>query len=360
MTFKKIAALALTAVCTTTALAACGSGSGTSEAPAGGAKGASSHETLKVGTMPLTVGVPILYAQEQGYFEEAGLNVDLELFATGAPINEAIAAKEIDIAGSGFASVYSLANAGCKWVADVNTTGGVALYARDGSDIAQQSEKDGLIGSADTLRGKQILEPLGTIAQYMVESYAAAYGLTPEDIAGVNMEYASAFQAFTTGEGDLVALNPTYSYQIEAMDGYVKVVTFEDATKVNMCDGIFVRGEVAEDRSEEVQLFVDCVVKAMDALQDEELRFEYTKKVYSDNAINTSDEEIKRELADRQYVGTEYMKQDGYIFGEAWVAIADFLVQAEKITADAAPNVATSLDVSYVSKTTGLEIKAAR
>lgn len=60
-----------------------------------------------------------------------------------------------------------------------------------------------------TLKGIQILEPLGTAVQYMTESYAEKYGLTPNDINQVNMEYASAYQAFTTGEGDAMAAKST-------------------------------------------------------------------------------------------------------------------------------------------------------
>ena len=100
----------------------------------------SAADALNVGTMPLTMGIPVLYAQEQGYFEDAGLDVNVELFATGAPINEAIAANELDIAVSGFASVYSLANANCSWLAHLSTTGGMALYARADSETAQSGE----------------------------------------------------------------------------------------------------------------------------------------------------------------------------------------------------------------------------
>lgn len=318
----------------------------------------SKYDTLNVGTMALTCGIPILYAQEQGYFEDAGLDVNIELFATGAPINEAIAAKELDVAVSGFASVYSLANADCSWIADVNTTGGMGLYARSDSDIAKCEEKDGLIGSADALKGLQILEPLGTAVQYMTESYAAKFGLEPYDINQVNMEYASAYQAFTTGEADAMAANPPYSYQLEN-EGYTKLCSFEDATGVNMCDGCFVRNEVEEERSEEIQLFVDCIVKAMDDLQDDDLRAEYTRKVYDENAISCTDEDLQHEIADRKYVGTEYMKGEDYKLGEAWVAITDFLVNAEKITADNAPNVEKSILSKYVSNTTGVEIPVA-
>ena len=362
MRAKKVTAITMAALVAMGSLAACGSntggsaGSSASDSNTATTSASASGETLKVGTMPLTCGIPVLYAQDQGYFKDAGLNVDVELFATGAPINEAIAAKELDIAVSGFASVYSLANADCSWIADVNTTGGMGLFARADSDIAKAPEKDGIIGSADTLKGLKVLEPLGTAVQYMTESYAAKYGLTPDQINQVNMEYASAYQAFTTGEGDIVALNPPYSYQILNAGDYKELTTFEDATGVTMCDGAFVRNDVKDKRSEDIQKFVDCLVKAEDALQDDSLREEYTKKVYEDNAISSTDDDIKNEIADRKYVGTDYMKKSDYVLGEAWVAITDFLVEAEKIDADNASNVKKSIDASYVSKTTGTEI----
>lgn len=128
---------------------------------------------LRVATMPLTAGVPVQYAADHGFFEEEGINVQIDYYATGAPINEAIAAKEADIACSGFASVYSLANADCIWLADINTTGGMGIYARKDSVYANAGTlSDGVIGSAKVMKGVKILEPLGTVAQYMVESYA--------------------------------------------------------------------------------------------------------------------------------------------------------------------------------------------
>lgn len=346
---RRMVAAVLT-LCMMAGLTACGGNKS-------GEEGSQSGEVLNVGTMALTCGVPVLYAEEQGYFEDAGLNVNIEIFATGAPINEAIAAEEIDVAVSGFASVYSLANANCTWLADVNTTGGMALYARPDSEIAQCTEEDGIIGSADALKGLQILEPLGTAVQYMTESYAEKFGLTPNDINQVNMEYAPAYQAFTTGEGDLIASNPPYSYTLET-EGYTKLCTFENATGVNMCDGCFARTPVVEERSEDIQKFVDCLVKAMDDLQNDELRSEYTRKVYDENAITCSDEDLAHEIEDRYYIGTEAMSDADYVLGEAWVAITDFLVNAEKITSDNAPNVAASINPEFVSTTTGTEIKA--
>lgn len=340
MKVKKVLALVL-ALALILSLAACG---------ASGKAKSSDGEVLKVGTMALTMGVPVLYAQEKGYFQDAGLNVSVELFATGAPINEAIAAKQIDVAVSGFASVYSLANANCTWLADVNTTGGMGLFVRSDSVFAADS-------SAEALKGMKILEPLGTAVQYMTESYVASMGLAPEDVEQVNMEYASAYQAFTTGEADAMAANPPYSYSL-LEDGYTELCTFESATGVDMCDGCFARSEVVEKRPEDVQKFVDCLIKAMDELQDDTLRSEFTRKVYDDNAINCSDADLAHEIADRKYVGTDAIKAQGYQLGAAWVAITDFLVAAEKITAENAPNVPASINGSFVSSTVGVTVNA--
>ena len=130
---------------------------------ASGAKG----DVLNVGVLVSTVGIPALYAQDQGWFEEAGLNVNLITFPTGAPVNEAIAARELDIACSGFASVYSLANADCVWLADINTTGGMGIYARKDSPVVAAghtlSDYPDMYGSAESLKGTKILEPRGMI-----------------------------------------------------------------------------------------------------------------------------------------------------------------------------------------------------
>ena len=217
MTGRSMAALTLAAIMAISMTGCGGTKAGgdatqATEAKAGGTeskKGSeSSNEVLKVGVLPLSVGVPAQYAADQGWFEEEGLNVSLEYFATGAPVNEAIAAEELDIACSGFASIYSLANADCVWLEDVNTTGGMGLYARSDSDLVAAgktlADSPEIYGSAETLKGKQILEPLGTAVQYMTECYAAKFGLTPTDVEQVNMSMHPHFRPFRQEKGTLL------------------------------------------------------------------------------------------------------------------------------------------------------------
>ena len=99
--------------------------------------------------------VLVTIAEEKGYFEDAGLDVELEIFATGAPINEAMAAGELDVAVSGMASIYALGTGMYTYIGDgVITTGGESIYVREDSDIAKAgADEDGIIGSAETLKG---------------------------------------------------------------------------------------------------------------------------------------------------------------------------------------------------------------
>lgn len=74
---------------------------------------------LVVGTMPLTVGVPVQHALEQGYYADEGLDVEVIIFPTGAPINEAYGAGQLDVAVSGLASVFSLALGTTHWIGEI-------------------------------------------------------------------------------------------------------------------------------------------------------------------------------------------------------------------------------------------------
>jgi ABC-type nitrate/sulfonate/bicarbonate transport system substrate-binding protein len=317
--------------------------------------GTDSGKVLTVGVLVSTVGIPALYARDQGWFEEAGLNVDLQIFATGAPVNEAIAAGKLDMACSGFASVYSLANGNCVWLLDINSTGGMGIFARKDSPVVKAGSNSGfpnILGSAATVKGLEILGPVGTAPQYMVEGYAARLGLQTTDVKMLNMEYIPAYQAFVSGQGDLSATNPPTSYTMQD-EGYVEVCSFEDATGVSLMDGCFARAEIVKTRPEDVQKFVNVIVRAMDALQDQKTRFDYSMQSFIANGTRYNDDILNREIADRDYIGTKFVSAPDYVFGEAWGAITDFLVRNEKIVPENGPNVAKSLDPAFLSKAVG-------
>lgn len=56
------------------------------------------NNTIRLGVMSASDSAPILLAQEKGYFEEEGVNLELEIFSNGATKQSSIQAGELDAA----------------------------------------------------------------------------------------------------------------------------------------------------------------------------------------------------------------------------------------------------------------------
>ena len=309
----------------------------------------STGKTLRVGTMANALGLPVHVAEIEGLFEDAGLDVDIEIFATGAPINEAMAAGELDVAVSGMASVYGLATGMYTYVGDgVITTGGESIFARPDSDIAKAgADEDGIIGSAETVKDKSILGPLATTAHYQAIAYAEHFGLTTDDFSMVSMDYAQAYQAFITGEGDLVASKMPYTNQL-AEEGYVRVSDMSTILDDPIVDTIFVQNDVAEDRGADVELFLSCYYQACaDIMADEANRREVAMKWYGDEGITYSESDMDTEVSVKEYYTLENVDTDSSI-GAFMMNIGSFFVDQDMIDPNDFPNIEASINKTFL------------
>lgn len=352
---KKVIALAL-ALVMLMSLISCGTDSDKKSDSSTDGDG-SNYATLNVGTQANYIGAPAYYAYEKGYFEEAGLDVNLIIFDSGAPINEALAAKEIDIGQSGFASIYSMSSDVCSWVMEVdNAYQQQKLFCAPDSPILDEANENGIYGSAETIKGMTAVVTVGTTSQFHAEKYAAMFGLAPSDIVELNLDFSAQYQAFISGEADLMSASGVSVYQIEDA-GYVNLGTFEDIVGLNLCDGITARNDVLENRREEVVLYLQCLQKAMDELgKDPELRFEYLKQFYADRGQEIEDSVLQRLSDDTIYMTTDIITADDYVFGSQWGGISDFLLENGKIDETGRENVDKNIDVSLLQDATGLDI----
>jgi NitT/TauT family transport system substrate-binding protein len=102
---------------------------------------------LRIGWVQAMANAPVLIAEEEGYFREEGLNVELTGFGDGPVIQQAVAGGEIDVAYIGAPPVYQWAARGleAKIIAKVNY-GQAALIAR----------ADGAVQSLSELKGKKL------------------------------------------------------------------------------------------------------------------------------------------------------------------------------------------------------------
>lgn len=348
MKMKKLVLL-LTACVLGLSLSACSSSSSDESAP------------LRVAVMPAASGATVQYAYENGYFDEVGLDIEISIFSTGTPINEAIAAGELDVAAIGSAGIFSLANGQCQLILETNTADGVAIYAHPDSEIlSAQGElaiDPSVYGSTDLLTGKTIIAPLGTTQQLMADAYAECFGVVG-DLTLVNMEAGPGYQAFTAGEADLLATFPPYSLQAEAA-GMVEVAKFENISGYSLTDLLIATNDIIDTRSDDIQKFTEAVLKANVALEDDALRSEFSIAWFAENAREYSEQDMLDEMAVRRYYNEDMITDPDYYMGMSLIELGVFYVDNGTIDSDNYPNIAASINTSFAENYYGATVNAA-
>lgn len=307
---------------------------------------------LRVGSMANSLGLPLEVARRKGYFKDAGLNVDVIVFATGAPINEAMAADELDVAVSGMASVYALATGRYAFIGEgVITLGGEAIYARPDSPVTKVKGKvEGTLGDAKTLKDATILGPLATSSHYAAIRYIESVGLTADDFRMVSMERPQAYQAFIVGEGDLIATSEMYTAQLENA-GYVKVCDLSQVAGSNLTEPIYVQKNLVDECRGDLAAFLKCYYKASeDLMRDHELWRETGMSWYAEEGRKYSSTDMDAELKQKNYLTLDTVMTDEYPFGATMIGMGDFFTNLGMIDPDNTPNIAASVDTSIVQE----------
>ena len=182
--------------------------------------------TIRVGVMAAMTALPVVDIVNNGLDEANGIDVELVQFTTGAPMNEAMAAGEIDASCIGAAGVFALANFNAKMAAELcDDTVAIELFVRPDNPIASvkgaNPDYPDVYGDAGSVKGAVVLCPAGTLSQYEVQRYVDLFGLTMDDIQFVPMEYGQAYSAFVTGEGDILATRSPQTYTAADVLGWV-------------------------------------------------------------------------------------------------------------------------------------------
>lgn len=320
------------------------------------------NEPLRVGTMPHQMGVSLWYADKNKLFEEAGINVELVMFSGGAAINEAIGAGELDGAISGLATVYALANNLVTLVGEVDTAGADGIVVRNDSDILQhKGEIEGrpdMYGSAETLKGKSYVCQLGQAQQFYISKYISQFGLTDEDISFINMEDASGYQAFQSGEGDVIGTKMPYIYTMTEEGDYTICASVEDATGIKVKDCVIFSPSIIEKRREEIKIFLQVIYGVIDDMEaDKAFRKEVVEGFYKENGIEFVEEQLNYELDKNELLGSKALGSDAYMIGDGMQSVADFYGTVGTIDPSNVDNVYKNYDNTLISEALGIEVK---
>lgn len=272
----KVIALMLVAVFTVSCFASCSSNEENSN---GG-------EKVNLAIMRTGFTVPLYYAVQQGYFEDLGLDVEVQYFDNGPQINEAIASGDIDIAGIGQMPSITGAIANKSkivgWMEDDEYS--IQAYARNDSDIVKAGKGNvegfaDIYGTADTWKGKEVVCAKGTSSHYGLLATLNALGLTESDITIINMEGAQGATAFASGTGDIFfGFDPQWAEFYSDSDKYTCISTCASAGK-SLYSMLVASNDFYTNKS-------DAMVKVMEGLfkAEEELRVDENK--YYDEMYN--------------------------------------------------------------------------
>lgn len=317
--------------------------------------------TIRVGTQPTTMGTPLEYALNNNWFDGTGITVERILFPTGAPINEALAAGELDIAINGLATVYAVAAGDVTWIGEINNAGGLGIYVRPDSPVLQhKGEVDGypdMYGSTDTLKDLVFLGPLGTSAQFNVITYMNHFGLTATDYQMLSMDHGPACQAFLAGEGDAIASSPPYTTQLEAA-GMVKLCSLEEASGIVLMDGVCARRPYLAENRDAVKKFMEVIYRAQEMLgNDDKLVYDTCFAYYNENGRETSEADMNAEIEQRDFVDKDIMTAPDYKFGSVIYGMGQFYVDDGKIAAEDFENIKNGgVDPSILEEIYGITI----
>jgi NitT/TauT family transport system substrate-binding protein len=164
-------------------------------AACGGAAGGGSEDS------PIQVGLPtaetsfansdLVVAQQQGFFEEQGLQVELQNFGSGLKVVQAVVSGDVQVGGS---SIEPVVNASAQG-GQLSIIGGYA----DRLTVSMVTPDS--IQSAADLRGENLgIQDVGAFREVMTRMVLESAGLTPDDVSYRPVDSNAYISALLSGQ----------------------------------------------------------------------------------------------------------------------------------------------------------------
>ena len=199
---------------------------------------------------------PFYIAQEKGFFEEEGVDIELTIMENTPLKMGALMAGQIDIVASTADEfpIYLSEGIPIKYILAVDASkGGDGVVAT--KDIATIAD----------LAGKKVAFEEGSVSQFFINSLLLDAGMSQDDIELVNMTATDAGMAFAAGRVDAaVTWEPALSQGANSPNGHLLISSAE--TPGLIVDVIAVTDETLNEHREELAAFVRAWQRALDYL----------------------------------------------------------------------------------------------
>lgn len=139
--------------------------------------------TLRIGVLPITDVIPFYIAQEQGYFQKQGLNVELVSASSAAERDQMMITQQIDGELNDLVSTV-LFNKDKTNIKIVRTA---RIAFSNAPEYWILVPKESPVKTAQDLKGKEIAVSQNTVIEYVTDRLLEMEGLTPADIKTTNV-----------------------------------------------------------------------------------------------------------------------------------------------------------------------------
>ncbi|RMF79013.1 MAG: hypothetical protein D6737_12925, partial [Chloroflexi bacterium] len=229
--------------------------------------------TIRMGYIPILAFAPYFVAKDKGYFEDLGLDVELELFRSGDPMIAPLSLGQLDVGGGEIGpALINAVNAGL----DVRVVGGhssqppgfgaVPLIVRD--DLVESGE----VTSVADLAGKRLAINIERgVAEYLLNSALSQFGLSIDDVEIVAIPFPEMPAALANDAIDGAILpHPLAGQPLASGEGVVLMNGDEVAN--NPQNGVIYFGKrMLEEENREVAVrFLMAFLMAARDMQDGE------------------------------------------------------------------------------------------
>ncbi len=225
-----------------------------------GAGASAGADSTAADLTPFTLGLnswtgygPWYVAEDQGYFEDAGIDLELLLY------NEA---DYVSLASTG--QVDGMNHSINDWLVNVGDHGYELVLLEDVSLTADAMLGGEGVDSVEDLVGGKIAFGYGGVSALVYYDALAKNGIDPASIETVNLEPADAGNAMIAGQVPAAVTYEPYVSTVTAADENAKIIYSAGETPGLISDGLFVDPEYAAEHPEVIEGLTTAWGRAID------------------------------------------------------------------------------------------------
>lgn len=241
-----VAALGAAALAVT--LAACGGGDSSSAGGSTASTGGSSSEPITIAYSAWPGWFPLKVAEEKGFFDKAGVKVDLKYFTDYTASIDALNSGQVDANAQTLNDTIAGAATGADLKIVVNTD----FSAGNDAVIVDES-----IASIPALKGKKVAAEAGVVDHFLLLQGLESKGLTEDDIDFRGVPTDAAAASFAAGQFDAVAVFAPFTLEALKRKGSKVLFSSKDFPG-SIPDHLTFRSSVVADRPDDVQKVVNA------------------------------------------------------------------------------------------------------